>query len=428
MGATSPFSTLFGRKKPLFANTDAFPLTDAILEFDDSSDETATHHHPSRREMDAAGQPRDLATVRRWWIASGLIALYFVAMLVFHAMDLVQTRTVFVALARVAVFVPVFAMAFALGLHHRFKEKQLKLPIAAVAYGGLLLICYLDPIMQILMAPFAFVVVAYSMYRVSGRALIALAALLLLGYAVVIAVHYAEQSNDALLRLELAHWLSLAFALPAVILLIGKVQKLHRVLHRASRKIRNIQQDAQRDTLVGCFNRRYTVAALEEQKQLADESGIPLCLAVIDLDHFKRINDELGHLGGDEVLRTFSRVAQDNVRAGDIFGRYGGEEFLLIFPGTSLLPALNTCERIRSHVESHPWTDVLKSRVSVSIGVTQYILGESVLEFFSRADTAMYMAKEGGRNQVVVEEPVSKGDSSIAPRGTEKDFLGTPAP
>ena len=155
----------------------------------------------------------------------------------------------------------------------------------------------------------------------------------------------------------------------------------------------------QRDTLLGCFNRRYILAALEEQKQLADESGIPLCLAVLDIDHFKRINDELGHLGGDEVLRTFARIAQQGVRGGDVFGRYGGEEFLLIFPATSLLPSLNTCERIRAQVEAHPWTGLLKSRVSVSIGVTQYIPGESVLEFFSRSDTAMYMAKEGGRNR-----------------------------
>lgn len=428
MGATSPLATLFGRKKPLFANTDAFPLTDAILEFDDSSDEPAAQRHLSRREMDLAGQPRDRAAARRWWVASALIALYFLALLGFHALGMVQARTVFVALALVAVGVPGFALAFALGLHHRARDKQLKLPIAMVASASLLVLCYLDPILQILMAPFAFIVVAYAMYRVSGRALMALAGMLMGGYALVIGLHHAEQGNEALLRLELAHWLSLALALPAFILLIGKVQKLHRILHRASRKIRNIQEDAQRDTLVGCFNRRYTVAALEEQKQLADESGIPLCLAVIDLDHFKRINDELGHLGGDEVLRTFSRVAQDNVRAGDIFGRYGGEEFLLIFPGTSLLPALNTCERIRAHVESHAWPAALQSRVSVSIGVTQYILGESVLEFFSRADTAMYMAKEGGRNQVVVEEPVSKGDSSMAPLGTEKDFLGTPAP
>ena len=97
--------------------------------------------------------------------------------------------------------------------------------------------------------------------------------------------------------LELMHLLALAVSVPAFIVLMGRVQRLYRSLYQASRKIKNIQEDAQRDTLLGCFNRRYILAALEEQKQLADESGIPLCLAVLDIDHFKRINDELGHLG-----------------------------------------------------------------------------------------------------------------------------------
>lgn len=114
------------------------------------------------------------------------------------------------------------------------------------------------------------------------------------------------------------------------------------------------------------------------------------------------------------MLRSFARIAQQGVRGGDVFGRYGGEEFLLIFPGTSLLPALNTCVRIRAQVETHAWSGLLKGRVTVSIGVTQYILGESVLEFFSRSDTAMYLAKEGGRNQVVVEEPVNREGSQLS--------------
>lgn len=151
---------------------------------------------------------------------------------------------------------------------------------------------------------------------------------------------------------------------------MGKVPLLHGILHRASHKLKNIQEDAQRDTLLGCFNRRYIVAVLEEQKQLADEAGISLCLAVMGLDHFKRINDELDHLGGDEVLRSFARVAQENVRAGDLFGRYGGEEFLLIFPATSPLPALNTCERIRAQVESHFWKGLPKMGVSSAFAAT----------------------------------------------------------
>jgi len=204
----------------------------------------------------------------------------------------------------------------------------------------------------------------------------------------------------------------LALTLPGLALVANRVQRLNNALFRASRKIKDIEEDAQRDVMLGCFNRRYIVAALEQQKRLADDTGSTLCLAVIDLDHFKRINDEAGHLSGDEVLRTFARIAQQNVREGDVFGRYGGEEFLLVLPETSLLAALNVAERIREQVEHYAWEDKLRNRVTVSIGLTQHIPGESVLDLFSRTDTAMYMAKQGGRNQVVVEEPAADNGAS----------------
>jgi len=410
MGTASILSMFFGRSKPQFSSTDVFPLTDAIMEFDDSA-EGGTR--PARREADAAKPHAKRTNAQKWGIAATLIGLFMLATLGFYALEMVKKSTIYVLLGLIAFFMLVFFAAFRKGLHFRFREKRLKLPIVSTAIACMLLVVYLDPVMQILLAPFTFVAMAYGMYRISRGTAFALAFATLAGYALVIGLHYVQQENQALLRLEALHFLALAVSLPSFAFLMGKVQMLHRILHRASRKLKNIQEDAQRDTLLGCFNRRYIVAALEEQKQLADETGIPLCLAVVDLDHFKRINDELGHLGGDEVLRSFARVAQENVRAGDLFGRYGGEEFLLIFPATSLLPALNTCERIRAQVESHSWKGLPKSRVSVSIGVTQYVPGESVLEFFARADTAMYMAKEGGRNQVVVEEPVVKGDPSV---------------
>ncbi|MDY7540316.1 GGDEF domain-containing protein [Undibacterium sp. RTI2.1] len=337
-----------------------------------------------------------------------MIASYFVGILIFYTVGMVQKSTVLVLMGLIAVFLLTYYLIFKSGLHLKFREKRLKLPIVTTAVVSMLLTCYLDPSTHILFTPFTFIAIAYGMYRISRRDVMLLAGAILIGFAFVMYLHYYNWRNPALLKLEFMHFVTLAISLPAYVFLTGKVQLLHRVLHRASRKIKNIEEDAQRDNLVGCFNRRYIVTALEEQKQLADENKTPFCLGVIDLDHFKRINDELGHLGGDEVLRTFSRIAQENIRSGDIFGRYGGEEFLLIFPTTSLLPALNTSERIRSQVELYAWDGALQRRVSVSIGVTQYIPGESVLELFSRADTAMYMAKEGGRNQVVVEEPVER--------------------
>lgn len=264
---------------------------------------------------------------------------------------------------------------------------------------------YVAPVTQIAFIPFLFLILAFVMHRVTPREVLFLAGVTLVGYGVVVAVHYRARNDNDMLMLECAQFLVLAVTLPAFAVLANRVQRLHSALFKANRKIRDIEEDAQRDVLLGCFNRRYIVAALEQQKRLADETGTPLCLAVIDLDNFKRINDEAGHLRGDEVLRVFTRIAQANVREGDIFGRYGGEEFLLVLPETTLLAALNVAERIREQVEHFDWDEKLRNRVTVSIGLTQHMPGESVLDLFSRTDTAMYMAKQGGRNQVVVEEP-----------------------
>jgi diguanylate cyclase (GGDEF)-like protein len=401
---------LFGRKIP-FSATDAFPLSEAAMEFDDSSS-TAVRH--ARRALDGVGPRPGERSVRQQWLQAGsLIGLYSLAMVGFYLLGVVDLPDLAALAALIALGCGTFWAVFRSGLHKKVRHRHIRLAIVSTALCSMLGLFYLAPVTQILLAPFAFVAVAYGIFTVPRSTLLAVSAGVLALYAGVVGVHYLEQRSQALLRLEVLHWLALAASLPAFVVLTGKVQRLYRSLYHASRKIKNIQEDAQRDPLLACFNRRYILAALEEQKQLADESGIPLCMAVLDLDHFKRINDELGHLGGDEVLRTFARIAQQGVRGGDVFGRYGGEEFLLIFPGTSLLPALNTCERIRAQVESYAWSSLLKGRVTVSVGVTQYVLGESVLEFFSRADTAMYLAKEGGRNQVVVEEPVARGDSML---------------
>lgn len=402
-----PFLSLFSARRRLgFAHSEGFPLSEQMESgFSDSSSSAS---QLGRRQTDINRLRRPRSSAQKWIVVLGLLLGFLGAALVYRSMGYIQTRTLLALLSLMLVIPVGFVALFHGRWNLKFREKRLKLPIVVCALASMLWLVYLDPAMQMLLTPFVFVALAYGMYRISRNRAFVLAFGVLVGYAIVIALHFLEQGNVALLKLEFMHFVALATALPGFVYLTGKVPLLHMVLNRASRKIRSIEADAQRDALLGCYNRRYIVAALEEQKQLADETGLPLCIAILDLDHFKRINDEMGHLGGDEVLRTFSRVAQQSVRDEDIFGRYGGEEFLLIFPQTSLLPALNTCERVRAQVEAYVWDADMRCRVSVSIGVTQYVRGESVLEFFSRADTATYLAKEGGRNQVVVEEPVEQ--------------------
>jgi diguanylate cyclase (GGDEF)-like protein len=374
-------------------------------------DRTKIHVVHARRQSDAPKNDRQLARIKRLLLTSIFGVLYLIAMGVFYRMGLINNLVLNVSLILIGGTAAVFYICFGIGFNLRFKDKSLRLPTTLCIIASMLVLLYLSPLTHILFTPFLYLMMSFAMHRTQPLAMLLLSIVTLIGYATVVFLHQQNGLDPHVLRLEWAQLLALAFTLPGFTVLANRVQRLHSALFKATRKIKDIEEDARRDVLLGCFNRRYIVAAIEQQKRISDASGVPLCLAVIDLDHFKRVNDEAGHLGGDEVLRSFARIAQDNIREHDIFGRYGGEEFLLILPDTALLPALNVAERIREQVEHFSWDGKLRNRVTVSIGLTQYIPGESVLDLFSRTDTAMYLAKQGGRNQVVVEEPT--GDAPV---------------
>ncbi len=353
---------------------------------------------------------RQNAPFKRLILAGVLALLYLLIIGSFYSQGLIHLRILQVNAALIGVCFLLFYLCSALPLNFKIQEKNLRLPVALSAVGTMLYTVYTVPITHIVFIPFLFLLIAFVMHRLSPREALFLTTATLVGYALVVASHYAAPIDRAMLTLECAQLLLLGVALPSIAILANRVQRLQNALFTANRKILDIEEDAQRDVLLGCFNRRYMFAALERQKRLADESGAPLCLAVIDLDHFKRINDEGGHLSGDEALCMFTRIAQNNIRDGDIFGRYGGEEFMLILPETSSSAAVNVAERIREQIDYFDWDEKFRNRVTVSVGLTKYLPGESVLDLFSRTDTALYLAKQGGRNQVVVKEATSDID------------------
>jgi diguanylate cyclase len=163
-----------------------------------------------------------------------------------------------------------------------------------------------------------------------------------------------------------------------------------------------IEELAQVDELTGLLNRRYIMRSLNEELARAQRVGIPCAVAIIDLDFFKRINDQFGHPVGDEVLRTFAITLSANVRAIDRFGRYGGEEFLLILPDTPCDQAVRTLDRLRSIVSEVDWTTLSgMMNVTMSAGVSEVRREDSAEDILARADAALYRAKDAGRNQVI---------------------------
>jgi diguanylate cyclase (GGDEF)-like protein len=163
---------------------------------------------------------------------------------------------------------------------------------------------------------------------------------------------------------------------------------------------------AQKDTLTGTWNRAYMQEIAWQEMSRHNRYGHPISLVMADLDYFKEINDRFGHAAGDLVLKEFCKVVLGCVRSSDAFGRWGGEEFLLILPNSSLSSAAELAERIRHGLEGHIFSDVRK--VTASFGVAEYRPEETWEQWLNRADLALYRAKAAGRNKVEMEEIIQQ--------------------
>ena len=172
-----------------------------------------------------------------------------------------------------------------------------------------------------------------------------------------------------------------------------------------------LQIQARYDALTSCANRRHFFSELESELKRAGRSGSACCLAVLDIDHFKAVNDEYGHGLGDEVLKSFAQRVKGSLRSSDLLGRIGGEEFALLMPETLLSGALELCERVRTTIEQSSVSVAQHEvRFTVSIGVAHWRgEGDTVEAILARADMAMYDAKHEGRNRVCSERQDKAG-------------------
>ena len=164
---------------------------------------------------------------------------------------------------------------------------------------------------------------------------------------------------------------------------------------------RRIEELAELDELTGSFNRRCIMRMLEDEIARAHRTRTPFSVALIDLDWFKRINDAYGHPTGDEVLRTFAITVFANIRSIDRFGRYGGEEFLLILPDTPHEVAARILDRQREIIAELDWSAFSPGMsVTISAGVATLAPNEAPDALLARADSALYAAKARGRNRI----------------------------
>ena len=157
---------------------------------------------------------------------------------------------------------------------------------------------------------------------------------------------------------------------------------------------------SQQDHLTGLFNRRRIAELLQSEIERALRYQTKFSVILMDIDHFKAVNDRLGHQAGDEVLMGIADIVRSGVRAADLVGRWGGEEFVIISPETDIGGSYSLAEKIRTRLESADLGEA--GHKTASFGVTAFDDGDDIESLIARADAGLYAAKQGGRNRIEV--------------------------
>ncbi len=302
-----------------------------------------------------------------------------------------------------------FAALSEFGVSNRFDDHFLTTPQSAsniVMQLGFLLAA---PEIGYMFLSVMFVIFGFASLRMTSREAIILWALT---GAAVAAIFLLLKTPIALPIATTAEWLAAAFSFfvtigqCAYIGLFGSTMR--KTLHQRTVELRlaylRIEELAQTDDLTGLPNRRSIVKMLDDEIARG-QRGTPCSVAMIDIDWFKRINDGYGHPAGDEVLRTVAITVFANIRANDRFGRYGGEEFLLVLPDTARDEAARIVERLRAMIAELDWNAfAIDMAVTISAGLASLAPDDSSDGILARADRALYAAKAGGRNRIASDQ------------------------
>jgi diguanylate cyclase (GGDEF)-like protein len=289
----------------------------------------------------------------------------------------------------------------------RYADPSLTVPQMCVAFVGSVAAYAIAGAGRGAVIPILMVILMFGMYSLTPRTVhrLALLAVLLIGATMGLMALLKPAVYEP--KIEVGHFLMVGAMLGVVATLAGQLSRLRERLRRQKIDLSNaldrIQDLATRDELTGLVNRRHMHEMLQLEHQRCVRSGHAFCVAMIDLDHFKRVNDSHGHAAGDAVLRSFAAEARQAIRGSDLIARWGGEEFLLLMIDTRGPLARLGLERLRERVAS------LRIRfgeqtllVSFSGGIAEHRAGEPLADTIARADQAVYAAKSAGRNKVVL--------------------------
>lgn len=346
-----------------------------------------------------------------WGSSTYLFTSLFV--LGFYAMGIVARTPVVVYLTAVGAINLLFLSAIASGLNLRFREPSLTGPQVVISlWPSIYIMFHLeDPQARTAFLLFAMIGMLLATLVFDFRRLVALGGIILFAYLVLLGAlkYWAPQ------RVNLGVEVIIIFAYAVVLLFIGFIGSQVAAL-RAKLRIRNreleaavaeLKELARLDPLTRLPNRRSLMDHLIHEQSRVERrhpDNRHMCLCLLDVDHFKRVNDTYGHQAGDEVLQYVSKALQTVLRKSDFVGRYGGEEFLLVLPETTREGGLMTAERVRAAIAEAVLPCLPEGEhVTVSIGLALHVPGDSVETTLGRADAALYEAKGQGRDRVVMD-------------------------
>jgi diguanylate cyclase (GGDEF)-like protein len=257
-----------------------------------------------------------------------------------------------------------------------------------------------------------FLLVVFDMQRLNQRqtTIITLGAT---GILIALLAYMAVRAEPGFeLRREVFGIGMAAFMLPMLSLVAREIRSLRRkqISQRTELEatLQRLNDLSRCDALTGLFNRRHMLSLLEGEAKRQNRSGHQFCVAMLDLDWFKRINDTFGHQVGDAVLRDFGKIATSLLRTSDAVGRWGGEEFVLMLYDVDRDASKLALERLRQAVAQHDWSAIAPGlKVSFSAGICAHAPGGEIRQTLERADHALYAAKAAGRDCAVVAQDVA---------------------
>lgn len=298
----------------------------------------------------------------------------------------------------------VLTLSLLVGVNRRFRDQSLSLPVILWSTASLLATAYYVDQVRLCVMILFFAILQTGVFRLQFKAFVALSSVTVLAYGGIIYLVARNHPEAIDVTGEVIQWAAFTMITVGAVMVAGEISSIRVQLNQRNEQLEGIvdriQDMAIRDELTGLYNRRHAMERLGKIREMANRDAFDFYCLYVDLDFFKRVNDQYGHHVGDEVLRIFSETTRGLLTQRDFAARLGGEEFLVVLVKTSAEEALAFSERLRQAIEDAKYPSASDLQMTASIGLARFRKGEILDGLLARADEALYRAKNGGRNRV----------------------------